>query len=87
MSRIEKPFTFVGPITQTSIKDGHRTWGFRLMQVGGDPISLEYPSRDEAKVARKQLIRTTAHAVPTLVLFSAIVEALKQAVSGVTRIT
>ena len=71
--------TFVGPLVSSSSRPQRGgPWHFRLAQAGGgDPIKLEYATKDEARSARRTIMGNPgAHTITTNKLFEAIHEAL-----------
>ncbi len=43
MNRIDKPVTFVGPVTNFGATYGKKEYGFLMLQTAGQPLKLEYP--------------------------------------------
>jgi len=51
--------TFLGPVRNFGTKAGKRSYGFLLLQSGGnDPLQLEYPTKSSAIQARNALLHT-----------------------------
>ena len=56
MNRIDKPVTFVGPVTNFGATYGKKEYGFLMLQTAGQPLKLEYPSKLEALQARSTIM-------------------------------
>ncbi|WP_113155919.1 hypothetical protein [Nitratireductor sp. OM-1] len=83
MDRSPGKTTFVGPVaTDTLVRAGKRSthYHFLLLQAGGDPLRLDYDTKQEARTARQLLSKNQGtYAVPTLKLLRGIQAALGEA--------
>jgi hypothetical protein len=77
--------TFLGPVTWD---EAAYAWTVLLLQSGGTPVALKYPSKNQAIVARQTLGKNAhTHRVPTNELLLGIYEALQEAMSQPPRNT
>ncbi|MBN7763695.1 hypothetical protein JYP52_21385 [Nitratireductor aquibiodomus] len=86
MGRSPGKTTFIGPVaTDTMVRAGKRStrYHFLLMQAGGEPLRLDYDTKEEAHTARQLLSKNQGtYTVPTLKLFRGIQAVLAEVAHG-----